>query len=205
VYEKRLLTVDQVRVILAALDEECRFLVQLLLGTGLNISEALGLKWGDIDFETGTFTPRRRWWRGDLSEDSVLKTDNREARLVLGGLLASELRTRKKKPEEFIFTLDGKVPYDDRDLLSERFRPVVKRLGLYYKGFGWHAFRRQNITWRQTIGGATPLEAQKGARHGSLDMTLLYTQRDHERERAQVDAIFDKLMEGATVPSPLLR
>lgn len=72
---------------------------------------------------------------------------------------------------------------------------MVKRLGLYYRGFGWHAFRRQYITWRQTVGGATPIEAQKAARHGSLDMTLLYTLEDPERSRAQVDRMFDKLIE----------
>src|ERR1700731_3851488 len=55
------------------------------------------------------------------------------------------------------------------------FRPVVKRLGLYYKGFGWHAFRRVNISYRQHYGGTTPLEAQRGGRQSSLDMTYLYT------------------------------
>jgi hypothetical protein len=54
---------------------------------------------------------------------------------------------------------------------------------------------RQNITWRQTEGGATPLEAQKAAGHASLDMTYLYTLADKERERAQVQAMFDKLIE----------
>ena len=34
---------------------------------------------------------------------------------------------------------------------------------------------RQNITWLQTVGAAEPLEAQKRARHASLDITLLDT------------------------------
>lgn len=52
---------------------------------------------------------------------------------------------------------------------------IRRELKLYYPGFGWHAFRRQNITWRQQVGGATPLEAQRAAGHGSRDMTSLYT------------------------------
>ena len=44
------------------------------------------------------------------------------------------------------------------------------------------------------MGGATPLEAQKGARHASLDMTLLYTLNDHERETAQQQRMFDELL-----------
>ena len=71
---------------------------------------------------------------------------------------------------------------------------MLIRLKLYYSGFGWHAFRRQNITWRQQIGGATPLEAQKAARHASLDMTYLYSLPDAERETSQQQAMFDKLM-----------
>ena len=77
--------------------------------------------------------------------------------------------------DKFIFVgEDGLMLPDDRDLLRYEFRPVLKRLKLYYPGFGWHAFRRQNITWRQQLGGATPLEAQKAAGHGSLDMTRTY-------------------------------
>ena len=71
---------------------------------------------------------------------------------------------------------------------------MLKRLKLYYPGFGWHAFRRQNITWRQSVGDATPLEAQKAAGHGSLDMTFLYTLTDPERDTAQVQAIMDRIL-----------
>ena len=80
-------------------------------------------------------------------------------------------------------------------VLKVRFRPVLKKLKLYYPGFGWHAFRRQNITWRQQVGGATPLEAQRAAGHGSFDMTYLYTLNDAERECSQATAMFDKLLE----------
>jgi integrase len=195
VREKRLLTAEQFRLILAALDDECRFLVKLLFGLGLRISEALGLQWRDFDLEAGTVTIRRRWHRGHLSADGEMKTENSAGALQLGSMLVEELKVRPRRGPFLFVGEDGKNPPDDRDLLRERFRPVVKRLGLYYPGFGWHAFRRQNITWRQTAGGATPLEAQMAARHGSLDMTLLYTLNDPERERAQVDAMFDKLME----------
>ena len=115
------------------------------------------------------------------------------------GPLVEEFRRRYPGPNrrtQFVFVGDdGTMPPDDRDLLRYEFRPVLKKLGLYYPGFGWHAFRRQNITWRQQAGGATPLEAMRAAGHGSVDMTLLYTLRDSERERAQVQAMFDKLME----------
>jgi integrase len=195
VREKSLPTAEQFRALLGGLDEEIRFLVTLLFGLGLNISEALGLKWRDFDVDKGTIEIRRRWYRGDLSDDGELKTENRADAVYLNAMLVDELKRRPRVAgSEFLFVGDNKMPPDDRDLLRERFRPVAKRLGLYYPGFGWHTFRRMHITWRQWA-GATPLEAMKAARHGSLDMTALYTLVDPERSRAQLDSMFDKLMD----------
>ena len=198
VREKRLLTVEQMRGILAALPDRLRFLVLIQFGLGLRISETLGLRWRDIDFDGARVAIRRRWYRGDLSGEDETKTDSSNAELRLSAAMLAEFRLRYPGPhkrEEFVFVgEDGRTPPDDRDLLRFEFRPILKRLGLYYPGFGWHAFRRQNITWRQQLGGATPLEAQKAARHASLDMTYLYTLSDPERETAQQQRMFDELL-----------
>ena len=197
VREKRLLTVEQMRLILAALSDRERFLVLILLGTGIRISEALGMRWADIDFAQGTLEIRRRWYRGDLSDEGCTKTESSTRRIQLGPLV-SEFAQRNPGPQakdHFVFIGDdGVLPPDDRDLLRFEFRPILKRLKLYYPGFGWHAFRRQNVTWRQSVGNATPFEAQKAAGHGSPEMTFLYTLTDREREKGQVQAIFDHLM-----------
>lgn len=196
VREKRLLTAEHLRTILAALAARERFIVLLLFGLGLRISEALGLRWTDVDSDAGTVTIRRRWYRGDLAEET--KSEAGERVLQIGRALADEFRQRHPgahRRGEFVFIGDdGHNPPDDRDLLRENFRPVMKKLGLYYKGFGWHAFRRQNVTWR-VQGGATPIEAMRAAGHSSVDMTLLYTLPDAERESRQVDAMFERLME----------
>lgn len=198
VREKRLLTADELRAILAAVEDRSRFIILILFGLGLRVSEALGLRWRDIDFDKGLLAVRRRWYRGNLSEDGETKSDN-SFRIAQLGPLLEEFKRRYPGPHvrnQFVFLGDdGHTPPDDRDLLREEFRPILKRLKLYYPGFGWHAFRRQNVTWRQQVGGATPLEAQRAAGHGNLDMTYLYTLPNPERERAQVQAMFDKLME----------
>lgn len=198
VREKRLLTVEQLRLLLAALSDRPKFIVLIIFGCGLSISETLGLKWSDIDFENAVLSIRRRWYRGDIGGEGATKTDARCSTMRLAPSMLAEFQQRYPGPHKrdtFVFVGDdGKMPPDDRDLLRFEFRPVVVRLGLYYNGFGWHAFRRQNITWRQTVGGASPLEAQKAARHASLDMTLLYTLTDVERETMQQQKMFDYLL-----------
>lgn len=56
-----------------------------------------------------------------------------------------------------------------------------------------HVFRRLNVTWRQQA-GATPVEAQKAAGHSSLDMTMIYTQTEVEREREHLGKIIERLV-----------
>jgi integrase len=196
--EKRLLKVEELQAILAALPDHLRFLVLILFGLGLRISEALALKWKDIDFGEAVIDLQRRWYRGDLSHDGEMKNETSTGPLRLSETLLDEFRRRYPGPaarDRFIFLgPDGVNPPDDRDLLRYEFRPVLKRLGLYYEGFGWHAFRRQNITWKQQLGGATPLEAQKAARHATLDMTYLYTLTDPERETLQQQRMFEALL-----------
>ena len=94
---------------------------------------------------------------------------------------------------------DGRT-LDDRDLQRDVWRPAAEAVGIYHEGFGMSVFRRLNVTWRQTIGGATPTDAQKQAGHTSLDMTMLYTQTEEEREREQINKIL-KLLGRATKPA----
>ena len=185
VTERRLLTEEQLLAILAAVPDrgrlgglDLRFLIWILVNLGLRISEALGLKWSDINWEIGELHVQRRWYRGDLSEDGTTKTENSCRKMQMGPLV-NLFRQHYPGPharDQHVFIGDdGVMPPDERDLLRYVLRPALKRLKLYYPGFGWHAFRRQNITWRQQKGGATPFEAPKAAGHGSLDTTYDYS------------------------------
>jgi hypothetical protein len=53
-------------------------------------------------------------------------------------------------------------------------RPTAQRLGIYFEGFGWHSFRRQNLTLIQEE-GATSFEAMVQAGHSRPAMTSEYT------------------------------
>lgn len=212
--EKRLLTAEQLRAILAGVCDDTRLMILTAVLLGLRISEVCGLQWGDVDFQGGTLEVRRRYYRGDVDEP---KTDASRRRHELGPLLGefqlrrggtaasgshgtnSEGGTGDDLRRRYVFAgVDG-LPPDERDVLRYEVRPLLKRLGIYTPGMGWHALRRTNLTLRQTVGGATPLEAMKAAGHSRVDTTLLYTLTDAERERGQVQAIFDSIVGTASV------
>ena len=77
-------------LIMMELEDPYRTLVFLVAVTGLRISEALGLKWGDLDYEKQMIHLRRVWVGNDLVEH--LKTEGSAAPVPLGDLLADALR-----------------------------------------------------------------------------------------------------------------
>src|ERR1700676_1703440 len=89
VYEKRLLSAEQLRQLLAALSDDTRLMVQIQVLLGLRISEVCGLQWGDIDFRLATLTVKRRWYRGDVDQP---KTEASKRPHELGPLVHEFLR-----------------------------------------------------------------------------------------------------------------
>ena len=175
-----------------------RLIVITACAAGLRISEVLALTPADIDFNKETLRVDRRWRRGD--EDEPKSEDSKRKRQIggLAGLLQSY--AGGKAAHEYIFTRADGTALDDRDLQRDVFRPTAETVGIYHEGFGMHVFRRLNVTWRQQE-GATPVEAQKAAGHSSLDMTMLYTQTEDERERDHVGRILERL--GVVKKKPL--
>ena len=191
---------DDLEKFLAAIPENClisedgaRLIVITAVVSGLRVSEVLGLVPSDVDAKAETLRVERRWRRGD--EDEPKTEASRRVRQI--GCLAGELTeyacSQERGKHQYVFLRKDGRPLDDRDLQRDVFRPAAEAAGIYFEGFGMHVFRRLNVTWRQTIGGATPTEAQKQAGHTSLDMTMLYTQTETERERDQVARILDHL------------
>ena len=74
--------------------------------------------------------------------------------------------------ERHVFQRDGQ-PLDDRVVLKDVIRPLAKQLGFYFEGFGWHSFRRQNLTLIQEE-GASAFEAMAQAGHSRPTITSEY-------------------------------
>lgn len=195
VYEQRKLTADETRRLLAALPWDVRVLSSLCLFGGLRISEALGLRGKDLDFECGAIEIRQRFWRGDIDE---VKTVRSSREIPMGYLRNDLLRLRIGAPDRLIFQIampPGRNPNpglarrketcrDDRDIVNYWLRPAAKALGIYWKGFGFHSFRREAITEFSALLGANA--AQRLAGHSTADMTLHYTLADREAQDAAI-------------------
>ena len=113
------------------------------------------------------------------------------------GLLAADLATLYpglEHAEEYVFSVrthlgrekDGRICRDDRAINQHFLRPAAIALGVYYKGFGFHAFRREAVTELAKYAGAN--QAQRMAGHARADISLHYTQADLD---AQTNAVLD--------------
>jgi hypothetical protein len=94
-------------------------------------------------------------------------------------------------PERFVFQVQTQPKWgretaicrDDRDLNQHFLRKAAVALGFYWKGFGFHALRREAITSIGSVAGIGQAMNASGPHEG--DMSLLYTLPDHsEQDRA---------------------
>jgi integrase len=188
--EKRKLTNEQIRLLLGAVPEDVRTIILVIMSTTLRISEVLGLQEKHFDFSDGTIQVEQRYYRGDLDTTK----SERSTRIVRMGMLSESLKRRMTgNPEAFVFsvmTVRGETR-DASDINQHFLRPAAKKLGLYWKGFGFHSFRREAIT---EIGRLDPMQAQKLAGHAHVDLTLLYTLDDATRQETAVRAIQERLI-----------
>jgi integrase len=191
VREQRKLTDEQTRRLLAALPHDVRLLFCVCLFGTLRISEALGLQEKHLDFNRGLIQIRQRFYRGDLDDTKTFRA-NRDVPM---GYLEHDLRTTcKGDTERFVFQIETAPEWghrkaicrDDRDINQHFLRKAAKALGFYWKGFGFHALRREAVTAVSAVLG--PNQAQRLAGHATADMSLHYTLADHAAQDAAIRA-----------------
>ena len=183
--------------IMVELKEPYRTLVFLVAVTGLRISEALGLKWNDLDYGRQMIHLRRAWVGNDLIDH--LKTDGSAAPVPLGELLADALRgwhqqTLYAKPDDWIFPstkLKGITPLSASMMTADKIRPAALKVGIRLEPgqrFGFHNFRHSLATF--LVNRGTDVKTIQGLlRHAKVTTTLdLYSQSiDASKLDAQKD------------------
>lgn len=126
--------------------------ILISLYTGLRIGEICGLKWEDIDFDSGTLTIRRTVMRiqnvePDSSTKTKLivakpKTDCSGRTIPLPGFLLEILKNRKKAPD--IYVTSGKYMVQEPRCFYTDYKRLMKKIGL--DDYNYHALRHTFAT-----------------------------------------------------------
>lgn len=174
------LEVGEIQRLLRELGEPCQTMVFLASCTGLRVSELIGLKWSDVDFDS---------LQVNLSRSVVcqvvgtMKTEASRKPLPLDcAIVAALLRWRAltpyNDPEDWIFAspgVNGQKPYWPEMLLRRHVRPAARRAGIQ-KNVGWHTFRRTYATLLKANGEDVKV-TQELMRHANSMITLdIYAQ-----------------------------
>ncbi len=167
----------------------------LLVGTGLRVGEAMGLRGEDIDLNRRTLTVRRDVWHGWVNSPKYAAS---ERVIPLGPILAEHLKGRGRNPEGWIFEGDSGKPLDPRNLARRQLYPALDRLGLPH--FSWHRLRKLHSTYLGDLQVAPRiLQAQLG--HADAALTLnVYTQVIPESQRRAIESLEGLLFRN--VPKP---
>lgn len=145
-YEPFVLTLAQCVEILAHLSGMYRVLVLLCAATGLRISEALALRWLDIDWANSWIRVIRAYVYGRFGPP---KSKASKKPVPLHPLLAESLAAwRKETPyaadDDFVFPsfrLKGKKPPRANMLVVDHLQPAARKAGIAAR-IGFHTLRR---------------------------------------------------------------
>jgi integrase len=177
-------TPAQVAEIFSHLPEPAFTVGLLLIGTGLRVGEAMGLRWEDVDLERKTLTVRRDVWHGKIDSPKYAAS---ERAVPLGSVLASHLEGKAKGPEQWVFGGGSGKPLDPHNLAQRQLYPVLDRLEM--PRFSWHQLRKLHSTYLADL-GVPPrvLQAQLG--HADAALTLnVYAQVLPESQRHAVESL----------------
>jgi integrase len=169
----RSLTVEQFRLLMPHLREPFNTLALMCVCFGLRISEALALKWADVDWLNGTL----RIERGIVQQivDDV-KTDDSRRTLTISDDLLEVLKVWKQTTqfsasEDWMFASPvqiGRLPYSYTGVKQELER-AADAAGIGH--LRSHAFRHTYRTWLDSVG--TPVGVQQRLmRHADIRTTM---------------------------------
>ena len=173
-------TKEQIWKIIGYLQEPARTMAFLDAFTGLRISELLGLKWSDIDFERSEVNVRRAIVYGVVGN---CKSKASKRPVALDPVLADTLRhwrlkTPYNKPEDWVFAstrLSGRKPLNPGMIRKRHLQPAARKAGVI-GNIGWHTFRRTLATLF-IADGVDVKTVQESLRHSTSRITLdLYAQ-----------------------------
>jgi len=200
-YEAMILSPEQAYAIVRNLSEPERTLTLLATGTGLRISECLGLQWQDVNFTDSAIHVRRTWTCGRVG---LPKSKASRAAVPLHPLLADFLLFWKRKtpysdPGDWVFPsfrLDGKQPRVGNMIVEDYLRPAAVKAGILSshrdgrgrlvdddpRRFGFHNLRHSLASFL-VRNRTDPKTVQTLLRHSDVKLTLQFYTHAVSRDR----------------------
>src|SRR5580704_6447750 len=189
-YEAMILTPEQAYAVLLNLREPERTLTLLAAGTGLRISECLGLQWQDVSFPEAIIQVRRTWTCGKVGWP---KSRASKGPVPLHPLLAEFMFRWKRKtpysqPGDWVFPslkLKGQQTRVANMLVEDYLRPAAVKVGILSshrddegrlvdddpRRFGFHNLRHSLASFLVRI-RTDPKTVQTLLRHSDVKLTL---------------------------------
>ena len=185
------LSPEQVLALSAKLDRQEAALIIFLPATGLRISEAVALKWSDI--EPDGIHVRRRMYEGEIDE---VKSDESERVVPLAEHVRKLLSLIWDSQNEWIFHGRTGQPLNHRNLLRRKIKPALLALGL--PCIGYHDFRHTLISWLGAA-GKNPKMIAEVVGHSDITTTLaVYTHPSMPEKLAALDSVANHLLQDVT-------
>jgi len=190
--QARNLTVSEFRALVKELHEPFATLALCCATLGLRISEALGLKWSDVDFLGSRLTIQRSIVAQVVD---ATKTIGSQRSIAISDELSQRLLAWKQasdfqKANDWVFASPqkiGRLPYSYTGV-RRVIQDATKVANI--PAVATHAFRHSFRTWLGASG--VPLELQRELmRHSTVGMTLKYGQTFDPAMKAASDKVAD--------------
>ncbi len=190
----RVLTAEQIRLVLEQLSQPYHTMVLIASCLGLRVSEIMGLQWGDFDWENLTVMVQRSVVHGRVGDT---KTEASFRPLPLDTRLAvslRELRNRSDyaKKEDFVFANAKGRPRWQESILHRQLKPAAVRAGV--GKIGWHTFRHTYSTMLRSVGTDIKVQ-QELLRHSTIQSTMnIYTQAISVQKHAANSKVVEMIL-----------
>ena len=194
-YEPKVISPEEAHKVWSRLAQPENTLVLLVAVTGLRISEALGLKWSDIDPKAELIHVRRSW---TMEQEGTPKSRASRAAVPCVELLSKQLAEWRRESlyagdDDWVFPSirnKGKTPRSGSILVTDYLKKAAYEAGVLKQGekvqFGMHNLRHSLATYLIAVGRDVKT-VQTILRHANPMTTLqLYAHgRSQDRSDAQ--------------------
>jgi integrase len=171
--QAKAMTTTQLSIFLAVCPQRSRTLFKVLAATGLRISEAIALRWRDVELDGSTphVKVRRALVKGRMGPP---KSSYGRRQVPIDHTLAVELRRRRRdseRPEDdaLVFPATNGEPLRQENLRRRVLEPTAEEAGVSWMGF--HTLRHTCAT-RLFAEGRNAVQVQRWLGHHSPAFTL---------------------------------